>query len=249
MTTINTWRVYCEDEAAFITGYLPEGETCTVCFNNNTHTVNTSSITIVSSLSEKTTLISTNDNSNIGGNYKNECTSIDILAGIDVVTTNIKIYPYEIGVLSFSLDLTQENVGDIFDIIVTPINYSPIGVLPVTVAIGATNIDVGGASAYLNVGYFLHLLNGVNDEYIEIKSISGSIVTLVSGTTFAYDIGSYISFRVYRVSNYKIKTPGYRYFGNFLRTSTFTTMSQAVVVYTNKSGEAKEFTYGIEFLY
>lgn len=250
MTTTNEWRVYCIDEGQFVYGLLTDPAVCTACFNNNTHTINENSISITKTIKDNVVLISTNDNKNIGGNYVNDCDTITITEGVNVVTTYIRSYPIDIGILSFSLDLTLLNIDDYVNIHVRPKNDSPVGVLSGNVNINDTTVNVGNASVYFKKGFLLVLRdsNGVK-ELLEIKSISGNVLTLVTAVTKNYTPGNYISVLIKRINNYTFKNKGYRYFANFLRTAAFSPNLEAVVEYVNVSGEAKTFTYGMEYLY
>jgi len=61
-TTINKWQIYCNDESDWISGWLEERPT--VCFNNNTHSVNALSAQL---LEDQATIGDTGANVNVTG--------------------------------------------------------------------------------------------------------------------------------------------------------------------------------------
>lgn len=250
-STINHWQVFCVTEDKFTYGFLDGTQTCNSCFTDRAHTINEESISIIDTIKQNVTLISTNDNSKINGDYINDCYPISITSGVDTVTTFTNTYSYEIGILSFYMDISSDNIGDKFDLIVRPkssVNSGFIGVLGGNVNTDDTEIDIGGLSVYFKVGYFLVITDGVHKDDIEVKKITGNILTLKTGLMNDYNTGSYVSFNLKRLRNYTMATIGYRTVGNFLRISTFPVELEAVVIYTNKTANAKQFVCGIEYL-
>lgn len=247
-SNINKWRIFCNTENTFVYGFLDGTQTCTSCFNNTNHDINSNSISIESTTIQNVTLISTNDNSSIHGNYVNDCYLIDIDSGVDTVTVYSRTYPYIIGILSFYVDIMTDNVNDIFDLIVRPVGNGFIGVLGSNYIIGDTHIDIGNESIYFKNGHFLKITDGSNTDDIEVINVTGNILTLKSGLTHNYTAGSYISFNLKRLRNYITRSIGYRVVGSFLRISTFPIGMEAVILYTNKTANAKKFVCGIEYL-
>lgn len=251
-STVNHWQVYCITEDKFTYGFLDGTQTCTACFTDSSHTINEESISIIDTIKQNVTLISTNDNSKINGDYVNICYDIDITSGVNTVTIFTSIYPYEIGILSFYMDISPDNIGDKFDLIVRPnsnnVNNGFIGLLGGNVVTDDIEIDIGGLSVYFKIGYFLIITDGVNKDEIEVKKIIGNVLTLTTGLTHDYNTGSYVSFNLKRLRNYTMATSGYRTVGNFLRISTFPIELEAVVIYTNKTANTKLFVCGIEYL-
>jgi hypothetical protein len=77
MSTINQYRIYCNTESAWSTGY---GTTSpTVCYNNNTHEVNPNSIQLLSST--EISMVTINENSSqTGGHFQTSNITINALA-------------------------------------------------------------------------------------------------------------------------------------------------------------------------
>jgi hypothetical protein len=252
--SINKWRVYCIDEASFVEGFLPSGSTCTTCFNNTTHSVNNSSISITETVTPNTVLISTQNPGETSGYYRRERKKMTIAAGPDVITTQIISFKYPVGMLAFNVDIATANEGDVFDALVAPINFSPVGVLTANASAGACALTVNsGALAYLKIGFNLVLFSSSNvkEEAQEIIAINttNNTITLESGITGNYVTGNYISFFITRCKNYHMNCSESITMGNFLRSSLFGTTLQAQLRYTNKSNIEKTFVYGIDYLF
>lgn len=252
--SINKWRVYCIDEASFVEGFLPVGSICTTCFNNTSHSVNNSSISIVETITPNTVLISTQNPGETSGYYRRERKKMTVTAGPDTISSQTISFKYPVGMLAFNVDIGTSNIGDVFDALVMPLNFSPVGVLTVNVTAGATVLTINsGALAYLKVGFNLVLFDSSNvkEEAQEILAINttNNTVTLESGITGTYVIGNYISFFLTRCKNYHMNCSESITMGNFLRSSLFGVTLQAQLRYTNKSNTEKTFVYGIDYLY
>lgn len=252
---LNLYRVYCIDEGTFVTGWLPDPEVCTACFNNTAHTINTNSISIIDTISPNITLISTQFQGQTNGNYRREGKYMTITAGPGVITRQTTTFPYNIGMLAFSMSINQENVGDLVDVAIMPINNSPLGVLASNLTAGQTVIPIPIATLnYLKVGFNLTLQNNTNgvleeeDEIISINS-QNSTVTLKTGITSSFSTGDYISFIMTRCKNIYLNSPGNISLGNFLRAALFPTTMQAQVRYTNNSNTSKVFAYASDYLF
>lgn len=255
MSIINQYRVYCIDEATFVTGWLPDPQVCTQCFNNTSHTINPNSISIIDTMSPNTTLISTQMPGETNGNYRREGKVMNIAAGPNVITSQITSFAYDIGILAFIISIGQDNIGDEFDVVVMPKNNAPIGLLATNVTAAQTIIPIPVTTIiYLQIGFKLTLQSattGILEEEDEIISIDkiNNTVTLQTGITSAFSTGDYISFVMTRCKNVYLNTPGNEQVGNFLRSSIFPKTMQAQLKYKNNSNAAKVFSYSSDYLF
>jgi hypothetical protein len=256
MGTIHNWRIYCDTEGSFIYGYLPEGTDCTVCFNNNTHAVNPNSSSIVSTVSENTTLIATQETGSTAGNFRAEKKKLICLPGsVDpgVITKQVVSFPYDLNILSFSVQIREENVGDMIEMVISPLNF--IGVLSAELVSGSVTIVVSVLiMSLVNKGYqlvFTNPSNGFVEETPEILSLDTvtNTLTFITPTVTTFPAGSYIKFQLKRLKTFYIGAIGNLVIGNYLRASLFPTTVQSEIRYTNFSVAAKTFYYGIEYLY
>lgn len=253
-SVINEWRVFCITENTFVYGLLYDGVTCTSCFNDPLHDININSISIIRTIEPNITLISTQPPNQTNGNYRREGKLLSSPSGTPgTITSQITTFPYNIGMLAFNMNISQDNVGDKMEVVIMPLNQSPIDVLSVNLSSGTTIIPISPTGLnYLKVGFQIVLINnltGFKEEQDEITHIDNSTVTLRTGITTAFNSGSYISFLMKRCKNIYMTTPGIINLGNFLRASLFPTTMQAEVRYTNNSGTAKTFAYSSDYLF
>lgn len=252
---VNQWRVYCQTESEFITGWLADPQVCTSCFNNNTHIINASSASIMQTISPNTTIISTQVPGQTNGNYRREGRVMNINPGPGVITTQTTTFPYTIGMLAFIIEIGTQNVGDQIDAIIMPRGQAPLGILTTNLSVGQTVIPIPVSTlAYLQLGYQLTLQSNTTgfleeeDEILLIDKIGGT-VTLKTGITTAFNQGSYISFLMKRLKNIYLNASGNIQMGDFLRASSFPTTMQAQLRYTNNSAESKVFAYASDYLF
>lgn len=252
---LNQYRIFCITEDQFVTGWLPDSQVCNNCFNNNTHIVNESSINIIQSISPNTTLISTQIPGQTNGNYRREGKIMNVNAGPGVITIQTTTFPYNIGMLAFSLDIGTQNIGDQYEAIIMPRNQAPLGILTTNIAQGQTIIPIQASTLnYLQIGFQLTLQSHTTgfleeeDEIISIDKINNT-VTLHTGVTTGFNQGDYISFLMKRCKNIYINSVGHISLGNFLRASSFPMTMQAQLRYTNNSNQGKIFTYASDYLF
>lgn len=251
-TTVNQWRIFCVIENSFIYGYLSGSVTnCTTCFNNNTHTVLSGSASILSTVSQTSTLISTQNSGVNGGNYR--AIRENIICPANSITTFTKKFHYNVGILSFNYDASSNNIGDSFDLVVLPI--SPIGLLTTAVNSGDTIINIPATvMPYMIIGFQLILISastGTSVETDEIISMNttNNTITLNTAINTSFIIGDYIKFQCKRFQKYYINSVGHVENGNYLRTSVFQNFLQAELRYSNNNNVTTNFVFGVDILF
>lgn len=250
-SSVGYWRIYCITEGTFVNGYLPTGTNCTVCFNNNTHTVNNSSISLINTVSPNTTLIATQEPGITNGIFKHKRKKISCAA--NTITSQFTTFQFIINILSLDIAISTDNIGDMFELIVsTP---TPIGVLTADVTANDTVISLPvSVMPYFQIGYQLVLINhtnGFTEESPTILSVDNvnNTVTLESGIVNSFVIGDYIRFKIIRIETHYMNMSHVYQIGNYLRASPFVSGLQAELRYTNNSVNVKDFVYGISYLY
>jgi hypothetical protein len=251
---LNQWRIFCVTENLFVYGYLPSTQTCSVCFNNNTHTINPNSISIVSTVTENTTVVSTQTpGSGNNGNYRCHRKQLIVAAGPNVISTQSTSYDYTVGILAFNMDITPSNIGDSFEIYIMP--KTPIGVLTAAAAVGSTVISLPpSVIIYLQIGYqlsFTSSTTGLYEEESEIIAMNttNNTVTLKTGVITGFNVGDYVGFLVCKFKTYYMAVSGTNTIGNYLRAAQFPTSTSVQIRYTNFSSNSKIFVYGCEYLF
>jgi hypothetical protein len=250
-TVVNQWRIYCITEGCFVTGYLPSSATCSTCFNNTTHTVNSGSISIISTITPNTTLVSTQAPNETNGNFT--CERKSITATPNTITTDNTTFNYNVGILSFHFDVKNENIGDSFELLVQPITN--IGILASAISSGSSIITLPPTvMAYMFPGFELIFTNSssgsstIEGEIVSVNTTNNS-VTLSNPLTTSYNTGDYICFRSYKIKNFIMGISQAYQIGNYLRASHFPYGMKAVLNYTNNSSSSKTFVYGCDYLF
>ena len=250
VTSVGYWRIYCITEGQFVYGYLPAGTDCTVCFNNNEHTTNPNSISLIDQISPNTTIIATQEPGVTNGIFKSKRKKMTCAAS--TVTSQFTTFPYTVNILAFYANISTANVGDMFELSVS--TSSPIGVLTAAMTAGDIIIALpSSVMAYFQISYFPVFINHTNafteegPEIIAVDRVNNTI-TLASGIVNSFGIGDYIKFKITRIESHSMNVPFVYSIGNYLRASPFVTGLKAELRYTNNSSDVKDFLYGIDFL-
>lgn len=259
MTTqiINIWQIYCITESVFVSGPLFNGQNCTTCFHNTSHTVNPDSVSLLYNINPNTTIISTQDPGQTNGNYKCIRKIINIPSGtIGQITSQVTKFNYPVGLLSFNIDVNIINIGDMFECVIMPaINGGIIGLSTININAGDKIISIpSSVIGYFSIGYipvFINSSTGFREEETEIISINinNGTITLAVGVSSSFPSGSYISFITKKIETYYMNSVANRDVGNFLRSALLPISAKAELRYTNNSTTAKTFVYGVNMLY
>lgn len=262
------WVMTCQTEGVEVyTDYI-KGETVpTVCPNDNTHTINVSSIRISDRHVSNSVHITNNAHNNVGW-FKSKCIDLDIPAGTPgdkiIISRNMG---YGISVYNIDLLPDDTNIGDRLCIYFD--NPSPIGVLEFDTVIGSTQISVidpqSGLSTASLLTYGFNILIGVNlgpdptdPHYLDdTVNIGENIYTTYNGIETngsmdaVYPAGTPIFVRIYRLQNYHFRSSNYYVpLGERLLGSTnIPKDSYSMFCYYNNDGLAKIMSYNIEFQY
>jgi hypothetical protein len=246
-TSVNQWRIYCETESAWSSGFFDASSPApTTCFNNTTHTVNANSAQLLQTIS------SNNVNAKIieesiptQGFFKSQGYSFTI-PGNSTASTIVS-WGYPVTVLETFFATVNTQSGDIINAITAP--NTIIGTITANVAIGATVLPVSSTVVANSYVGFEILINGV--LLGEILSIDHTNLTLtVSPLTTGYSSGAYVGVQIRIINNFIIGN-SFRYVvgsskigGKFIAAGTTTR-----VEYTNNQSTALTFTFRVEFLF
>jgi len=127
MTSISRYRIYCSDESAY--KYVWNDTAPTTCPDNNTHTVDTNSITIIDQISTEKIEIR-EEAIPTGGNFG--CTSIKLECAPNTTTYTTKKFRYPINALSVCFTTGPSHKGDKLNMIAG--KDSIVGILTSSVA-------------------------------------------------------------------------------------------------------------------
>lgn len=254
MSTLYKFRVYCQDEEQYIETWSTSQPI--VCPNNNIHTINQNSWTILQEISEKIVEIK-EERIPTGGNYKYYGREIDIPSGSPGDITNINyVWDYPVSILNGVLTVNTENLGDKISVVAAPDTI--IGNATSDINIGDTVITVNQTVLdNLYLGYLISLLDSTNGtinelgEIININKINNTI-TVNKATTDAFLAANliYVRMSVIRIDKACLAYPGRfdigenRIGGTYLSTGLVFQLK-----YQNNNGQAKKFATAVELLY
>lgn len=212
-TTVTKYKIYCDTEAAYVSGWgtAPPTE----CYNNDTHTVNANSIQIMDIVSNNEVLIK-EDKITIGRNIK---IKEIVLEDVEKNTSKTVIYTFNFitSMYSFKYISDDTNKGDQITIAINP--NTNFGYITQDVEIGDTVIHVPAVMLiYISNGFNANLYTGVITENLGlIKSVDkiNNTITVSTPSTQAFSAAStFIRATYYVMEEMTIGSAGLHDFGN-----------------------------------
>jgi len=249
-TTVNLYRLFCFTENTLVTVW--NETTPTACPNNNTHTIDTNSITIIDSVSEDQVLI---DNG-IPGRFQ-MCTMVfNVPAGNtgDVYTEDVS-FPFDMDLLMATFYLGPEMVGDTFSVIVAP--NTTISVLAAAGTAGDTTLilDPSVFSAGLIIkGIYISISDGTTTQglgRVIAYDSTNYTITVENALNQNYALGSQIMMSIHLVDNFRVTESGYRVkIGNKgFNSSRIPANTIIRFAYMNSGTSAKTLNFILEYNY
>lgn len=254
MATINLWEVYCTIDEAYKQVWSISKPT--VCPDNNNHAISINpGPKIINHISEKKVKIVEEDGVT-QGIYKLHGFTRNIPEGnIGNVSSYIHTWKYPITLSNGWFIATAAMEGDRIDCVVA--ENLTIGVISAPVNSGDSIISVSPTViSHLYKGYDITITDGTNidklGEVIDIDSANSAItVDNASLHTYSPFSPTYVKMGVKVIEDFEIpvgkqryafaeKKVGGKYIPEYI---------PVVLKYTNNSGNAKVFTYNMEYLY
>lgn len=249
--SVYKYRIYCNTEGTNVVGFGLSAPT--VCYNNNSHSVDLASVAQLDEITTETVKIKEEDIPT-GGHYGCTVKTLNIDAGVDVMSDITFSFDYPVTVMSTLFITGPEHENDIFDVYLGP--NTSIGTLSGNVSIGASTFDVDASVMnYAQIGYIITLDDGANADNVgqitNIDTVNNQITC--TGTTthsFLSTTPTIVKSTVYMVSNFEIG-PAWQYSmgvdkigGSYLPANT-----EIQIKYINKSASAKKLRAQINYLY
>jgi uncharacterized protein (DUF1499 family) len=245
--TINNYRLLCNTEDKQVYTWDVSPPIC--CPNNNTHLIDTNSITIVDNINSTAVNIIQNTD-NVGDNYRVESFPINVPAGQTVIS-NYK-WPYNISVLTINWTSDITNIGDQLDCYVAP--NTVIGAITSNINVGDTVFNVSPTVIKnLQIGYMVTIINGNSNielgECVSINSVTNQIkCTQIPNAPMP--VGSYVAMTIHNVKNVILSLPDQIRLANKHLQTTFLPAGIVVrIIYKNNSNTDKKFVPFVEYLY
>lgn len=248
MKIVSKYRIYCNTESIYT--YIYKDTTPTACPNNNTHTIDTNTISIIDN-------VKTNDVNIIqeivptNGNYRGESKKMTI-SQVGKTTEEI-VFDQLISVLTITPHATSENHDDSIYLLVTP--NTPVGVNTQDSLTSDTVMYVNSTVIEnMQKGYYIYIIK--NNVEVEVGkcldfSSENSTITINTPLTEDFTAGSYIGINIYLLYDF-ILLGGAKYelARKTIGCSSVETNLIVKIIYDNKSVEPnKSFYYHYEYLY
>jgi hypothetical protein len=254
MSNLYKQEIYCETESAWVNTWKDTDTPITVCPNNNTHTVISSSVHILETreintvkVEEETTPVGSNPT---GGHFGVTTVGINCLAS--QTSTADKSFDWPVSMLSIKFMTDQQHIGDVINMDIAP--NTIIGVLTATASINDTTLTVNSTvldNAF--IGTVVRLINGTNSSeigYAKKIDKTTSNIWLTQPLTQSFAIGSYYAMSIRMMNNYNIGVGGSYDFGSSkIGGSYVPTGIRGFAKYTNNSTFDKQFNFIVEYLY
>ena len=249
MSSICQYRLYCNTQSDY--KYVWSTSIPSTCPDNNTHTINIDSITIVNEISENTTTIK-EEETPTGGHFIQECWAFDCPANTE--TSYDIAYPYPVSSSGLFFETALNHKGDVLNCIMAP--DAIIGTITSNVAIGDTIIHVSSTVlTYISVGFSVKLFNGTQhscETVVINKNLVNSTLTLQTPINLEFIASSPTFVKMYRyiVKNFEIGEPSRHIIGSTkIGASYIPANTIARVKYQNNGSESKRFIIRSEMLY
>lgn len=245
MTDVHQYRVYCNDEASYVFTW---GTTePTTCPNNNTHSINSSSTTIINTVSTST--VRAEENSN--GYFETTHVVMNIPMGTPGdVTEHDVTWPMDITLWKTLVTPTSDMIGDVVTVVASP--ETTVGIISSPVSIGDTTFSVNPTvTDNMYRGFLVTLYDGVNKDVLgrctAIDKIGGTI-TVTTPTTYAFAAGTMVKISVYVLKDIHITdTTTIDIGAKGFKGKTVTAGMILRVYYTNNTGTAKILKWRSEY--
>jgi hypothetical protein len=239
---IKKWRIFCNTENDWSGGWL-ENEP-TVCFNNNTHTVNPGSIQILEAV-EKIEVKIQREDTPTGGNYNIQGYSMVIAANsTEILPVSWK---FPINVLSVHCQSNESNLGDTLNAITRP--QTLVGVNTVELLQGETTVSVNSTVIEnCKIGYNIYIADESLGRVTSIDTLN-STVTSENTSLITHTVGSYIYLDLRIIRDFNLGYSNGNDFGAFNGNKYLEPNVVTNVIYTNNSIIEKTFSFSIEYLF
>ena len=183
-TSVNNYKIYCNDENSYITCWdtIPP----TQCPNNNTHSVNVDSVQLISTVDSHEVTVK-EDKITISRNTRIIQIPLVNAAPGETVTVDFT-FPINMSLYLFDYITSSDNILDEISILANP--DTVLGLIVSDIEIGDTTFVAPPALiAYAALGFYLTIFDGTNSNDIGIITNIDpltSIVTVDVPTTYAF---------------------------------------------------------------
>jgi len=248
MHEVFKWRVYCNTETTWTYGYLDEDQTPTSCFNDNSHIINTNSMSIVEVISDQIITVK-EEVTPTGGHFKIHKYKIVCPPG---ASEHDYSYPYPISALNVTLNTTDSHTDDELEVIVSPDTIVGVSTSDTNVSDNVINVSQTVVDN-VKIGYYLSLFDGVNSENLgRVVNVNKNNlqVSVETPCTQIFTSGSFIRFSIKVIDYFTIGFPANSILGTGKIGGSYIPTNTIVrIKYTNNGETTKNIYPILEYLY
>lgn len=252
--TLYKYRVFCVTEQAY--KIVWSGQEPTTCPDNSSDTINSLLTTIIDEISTAQIKIK-EENIPTGGNYQASTAAFENMTGATGASFVVdKSWPHPISALNISVEVSQDNFGDMMEVVVGPDTI--IGVLTASADAGATGLNVSQTVIdNTSIGYYLELVEGVTTHncgrVIAIDHVNNVIQPEIPPeVSFSAASPTYVRQSVFVVKDFKCGMPqkydigATKIGGSYVPANTIV---RGIYTLNNPTESPKNFIAMIEYLY
>ena len=247
--TLNQYRLFCITENIHIDTWSESPPS--ICQHNNSDTIDTSSIVIIDSISSNDVNIVQSTPGFTGEFYRSQ--GFNLVIPPNTIASKVFSWPFNITLLTFSMQLNSANEGDTVNLFVAP--NTTIGSITRNITQGDTVIYVSSTVlSNIHFGHNVTITNGNQKiemgECINIDLVNG-ILTCDTPANISIMSGAYVQSSRHTLKDFYINSSNIIY---TLANKTINGMSlpkntNNTIYYNNTSNTSKNFAFSIEFLY
>lgn len=184
MSSVNQYRIFCETENVYV--YKWDTQTPTNCPNNNSHTINTSTITKISEISQNQVKIieETPPSNELSTLDRFRCQGF-FLSSEEQLNISHFCWPYPINALNIKFKTNIENIGDNIECSISP--SMCIGSVDLPQTSGETTLTINSSEisnfAVNDKISILELETNYLHHLGKITNINGNIITFTNSLT------------------------------------------------------------------
>jgi hypothetical protein len=259
--SVNKYQIFCITEGTWVSSYGTEEPHH--CANDQTHIINDDSIQLLETISNTTVIIS-EESIPTGGHFKSRTIECNIPAGVTGIETDYDhIFPYDVSMLNVFFNTDDIHNGDTVSAHVSPLTL--IGMITEDYDMGVTTTMHVSPSTieHIFIGCYIDLYSGITGGNVgcvtqvdkltntitmcEISDLS-EMAEMVEMSEFP--TGSYVHLTVKMIDKFHLEANRRIILGgNKIGSSFVPANTIGRIKYTNNSGDAKRFIFGIEYLY
>jgi hypothetical protein len=245
--SINNYRLYCNTESLYINTW--NSDTPTKCPNNNTHQIDTNSISIIDTINSSTVSI-IQGNSSLNGYYRVE--NIVFTALANQIFTKTFSFPYNVGILTVNWSTGDTHAGDILNCYIA--KNTTIGYITQKIQQGDTILHVSPTVfTHLCKGFLINITNGTQNinmgECIMLDPITNTITCSIAANS-NMNIGNLLQMTIHNIRNqYLIANENINLGIKHLNTSYLPANTFITCEYINNSNTDKLFKIWYDLIY